>query len=139
MVSRVAFLALLLTAACSGSESVVSTGPRVASANDGCLSLTPTTPISVPANSGPWISTFTAQATNCTATSLWTFSASRSGKVTAITKILPSTNFNLGNNGSLTLKVFFTAGTAGVGRVIGHAEVDGVPGILTDTVIVNVQ
>ena len=87
MGSRVACLALLFAAACSSSDSdsVVSTGPRTVSALPSCISFTPTTPISVPANSGPWISNFTAKATNCPRTSLWAVSASRSGSVTAIT------------------------------------------------------
>lgn len=139
MGSRFASLALLLTAACSGSDSVVSTGPRTASDNSPCLSFTPTTPISVPANSGPWISNFTAKATNCAHASSWNVSASRSGKVTAITNILPSSAFMLGTSGQQTLKVFFTAGSAGLGRVIAHAQVDGVAGDFIDTVIVNVQ
>src|SRR6476620_2768713 len=137
MDSRVACLALLFVAACSSSDSVVSTGPRTASAIGSCLSFTPRTPISVPPNSGPWISLFTAKATNCGATSLWSVSASRSGSVTAITSIQNGT-FSLGSNGTISTKVWFTAGAAGVGRVIAHAQVDGVPGDFVDTVIVNV-
>jgi len=137
MISRAGFLMLLLTAACSGSDAVVSTGPRVAEANDGCLSLTPATPVSAPAHSS-WIAIFTAQATNCGATSLWSVSASRSGAVTAITGITNG-SFSLGSNGSKSIKVHITTGAAGTGRVIAHAQVDGVAGDLIDTVVVNVQ
>ena len=139
MRSPVALLTLLLATGCSAADSVVATGPRTASVGT-CYQFIPTTPITAPANSSLRIATFTAKALSCGTTSSWGISAGRSGSVSAITSVSPS-GFSLSGTGTATrnIRVFFSTGAPGTGRVIAHAIMDSPAGDLTDTVIVNVQ
>lgn len=134
-------LLLLSAAACSGIDSnPTDPRPSFASGGGSCtLTFTPkASNITASANSSG-SARFIAKNVNCNSTSSWLVTAGRTGAVSSITSLVPSTSFILTSGQSKTITVNFTTGAPGQGLVIGHGDVDNPPALMHDTVTVTVQ
>jgi hypothetical protein len=133
-------LLVLSAAACSGADSTP-TGPRPSFASGGGSCTVTFTPkgsnITASANSSG-VARFIAKNVNCASNSDWLVNASRTGAVSGVTSVIPTTFF-LTSGQSRIITVNFTTGAPGQGLVIGHAGVDNPPAELHDTVNVTVQ